>query len=164
MQNGYATSTSRSSSAGVTKSVPRPCSRSSHSLSRTPRCGRRATGMTRAPPIATCVLGHSAGGFAPLPKPPPGRIGGGLDGPLRGLPHEKVAPAKPALEQCRHIARGLLGQPPGRIGGGLDGPLRGLPHEKVAPAKPALEQCRHIARGLLGRPPGTLCEPQDVVG
>src|SRR5712692_1567512 len=52
MQNGYATSTRRSSRAGVTNSGPRIASRSSHSRSRSLKRGRPTTGMTRAPPTA----------------------------------------------------------------------------------------------------------------
>jgi hypothetical protein len=32
------------------------------------------------------------------------KLGGGLDGPLRCLPRESTAPAKPALEAERHHA------------------------------------------------------------
>ena len=38
----------------------------------------------------------------------------GLDGPLRGLPHEEVAPATPALEQQQPSAGGFLRQAPRR--------------------------------------------------
>ncbi|PYM07194.1 MAG: hypothetical protein DMD82_06310, partial [Candidatus Rokuibacteriota bacterium] len=57
--------------------------------------------------------------------PSPGRpIGGGLDGPLRDLPQQQVAPAEPALER----RRGRRRPPPSH------------PQNRVAPAQPALEQ------------------------
>ena len=34
------------------------------------------------------------------------RIGGGLDGPLRGLPREELAPAKPARERGKVVSAG----------------------------------------------------------
>jgi micrococcal nuclease len=37
--------------------------------------------------------------FLKLQREARARIGGGLDGPLRGLPQKSIAPAKPALEQ-----------------------------------------------------------------
>ncbi len=52
-------------------------------------------------------LSKLGGGFRPPSEPPPRRIGGGLDGPLRGLPHEEAARARPALEAEQ--------QPPGGV-------------------------------------------------
>src|SRR5580765_1926728 len=103
MQNGYATSTSRSSRAGVTNSGPSIASRSSHSRTRSLKRARPTTGMTRAPPTAMASCPSAGDDLLHLVVGPGDGVLGGRAGDRLG---QHVGQDEGVGDELHPVARG----------------------------------------------------------